>query len=342
MKKKNITFHEALKALGSSTAPVPRTLRGLTSLDAGQLAEFEATWQTLGPSRRAAIVDKLSDMSEADIELDFNPILRFTLTDVEESVRLSSVEGLWEDESTSLIDVFVVLLRSDPSAVVRAATATALGRFMYLGEIEKISRSRRDQVYSALMGALITAPPASIVYNRALESISFTSNEQIQQLIKDAFMSGDAGLRVAAVVAMGRSGDAKYAPLVAGQLHNVLPVMRAEAARACGEISIKDAVPALGKLIDDSETDVILAVIDALAEIGGDEAKKILEQAAHSEDEDIAEAANEALEEFEFMHGDIKFTTEWFDDLIQYGHTAGDDGDKIGDGDPVQSTDATD
>ncbi|HEY3290566.1 MAG TPA: HEAT repeat domain-containing protein [Anaerolineae bacterium] len=342
MKKKNITFHEALKALSSSTAPVPRTLRGLTSLDANQLTEFEAVWQTLGPNRRAAIVEKLGDLIDTDFELDFNPIFRFTLTDVEESVRLASVEGLWEDESYNLIDAFVVLLRSDPSAVVRAATATALGRFMYLGEIERITHHRRDQVYSALMGALITEPAASIVYDRALESISFTSNEQIQQFIHDAFLSDDPGLRVAAVVAMGRSGDAKYAQPVARQLNNVLPIMRAEAARACGELAVHDAVPALGKLLDDSESDVILAAIDALAEIGGDDAKKILEQASESEDEEIAEAAKEALEDFDFMHGDIKFATEWFDDLVQFGHAEGDADNTPGDGNSEQRTDATD
>jgi HEAT repeat protein len=319
MIKKNITFEDAIRVLRSATAPTPRILRGLSSIDMDQLAELQTLWQTIAPNRRAIIAEKLSELAEKDVELDFTSIFRFTLTDVEESVRLASIEGLWEDESPALIDSLVILLRSDPSAVVRAAAATSLGRFVYLGEIEQINRHRRDQVYSALMGAIITNPPGSLINNRALESLSFTSNEQVEQLIKDAYASEDPGLRVSSVVAMGRSNDRHYAPLVLKQLHNVLPNMREAAARASGELEVKEAVPVLGKLIDDPETDVILAAIDALAEIGGDDAKKLLEDTTHSDDVDIAAAAQEALEEFEFMHGDIKFATEWFDDLSANG-----------------------
>ena len=95
--------------------------------------------------------------------------------------------------------------------------------------------------------------------------------------------------------------------------------MREEAARACGELGVAEAVTTLGRLLEDPETDVILASIDALAEIGGDEAKKLLEEATHSDDEDIGTAAKEALDEFEFIHGDVKFTTDWIDDFSAEG-----------------------
>ena len=319
MIKKNITFEDAIRVLRSATAPTPRILRGLTSPDEGQLVEFQTVWQTIASNRRALIAEKLAELAEKDVELDFNPIFHFTLTDVEEAVRLASSEGLWEDESPALLDLLVILLRSDPSAVVRAAAATSLGRYVYLGEIGNLSRHRRDQAYSALMGVILSNPPAALIYNRALESLAYTSNEQVDLLIKDAYQSEDAGLRVASVVAMGRSNDRRYAPLVLKQLHNVLPNMREEAARACGELEVTEAVAQLGKLIDDSEADVILAAIGALAEIGGDEAKKLLEDTAKAEDEEIAAAATEALEEFEFMHGDIKFSTEWFEGISANG-----------------------
>ncbi|MCL4507490.1 MAG: HEAT repeat domain-containing protein [Chloroflexi bacterium] len=315
MKKPTVTFETALRSLAATAAPTPRLLRGLTSLDGDQLAELQTAWPLLNANRRSMIADQLREMAENDIELDFNAIFHFTLSDVEESVRLASVEGLWEDETPGLIDPLVILLRSDPSPIVRAACATSLGRFMVLAELEKLTRQRRDQVYSALMGAIITNPPGSLIYNRALESLSYVSNEQIEQLIREAYASSDQGLRVAAVTSMGRSGDHDYTELVLRQLNNVLPPMRVEAARACGELEVNEAVVDLGKLLDDPEPDVIYAAIEALGQIGGDAARDILNRAVHSDDEEIAEAAEEALDELDFLHGDIKFATSWFDDL---------------------------
>ena len=315
MKKKDVSFETALRALGSNTPPTPRQLRGLTNLDNDQLAELQIAWPELNANRRAMVADKLRELAENDIELDFSAIFHFTLSDVEESVRLASVEGLWEDETPGLIDPLVILLRSDTSPIVRAACATSLGRFMELAELEKLSRRRHDQIYSALMGAILTNPPGSLVYNRALTALAYVSNEQVDQLIREGYDSTDQGLRVAAVMAMGRSGDTAYGELVLQQVNSVLPPMRVEAARACGELGVKEAVADLGKLLDDPEPDVVDAAIVALGQIGGDAAKEILQRAAESEDEEIAAAAEEALEELEFLRGDIKFATPWFDEL---------------------------
>jgi HEAT repeat protein len=323
-KKSTVSFEEALAALAGSGAPTARVLRGLNNLDPDQLAELQSAWPQLSDSRRAYVAEKLREMAEDDIDLDFTPIFRFTLSDIEERVRLSSIDGLWEDETPSLIDALAVLLRSDPSPLVRAASATSLGRFMYLGEVEKINRRRRDQVYSALMGALVSSPPSSVVYQHALESLAYVSNEQVQQYIREAYASDNEALRVVAVFAMGRSNDRQYSDIVRKELHSVLPAMRAEAARAGGELEVDDVVPELARLIEDTDSDVAAAAIEALGQIGGDEARQLLEKAAASDDALIAEAAEEALAEFEFLHGDLKFETLWIDDL----HRNGDETDE--------------
>jgi hypothetical protein len=315
MKKKAITFEEALASLGAQAAPTSRQLRALSDLDTDQLAELQSAWPHLNAQRRAYVAEKLREMAEEDVKLDFTSIFHFTFTDIDEGVRLPSVEGLWEDETLSLIDPLVILLRSDPSPLVRAACATALGRFLLLGEMERITRARRDQVYSALMGATLTSPPDSVVYQHALESLAYTSNEEVERLISEAYASENMALRVSAVFAMGRSADKRYSAVVRKELTSVLPAMRAEAARACGELEVAEAVPELSKLIDDSDTDVTTAALIALGQIGSDEARHLLEHAAGSDDEEIAGTAEEALAELDLLHGDIKFSTLWFDEL---------------------------
>ena len=315
MKKKAITFEEALASLGTQATPTARQLRALSDLDSDQLAELQSAWPHLNTQRRAYVAEKLREMAEEDVKLDFTSIFHFTFTDIDESVRLSSVEGLWEDETPSLVDPLVILLRSDPSPLVRAACATALGRFLLLGEMERITRARRDQVYSALMGVILTSPPDSVVYQHALESLAYTSNEEVESLISEAYASENMALRVSAVFAMGRSSNKQYSDVVRKELTSVLPAMRAEAARACGELEVAEAVPELSKLIDDSDTDVTTAALIALGQIGNDEARHLLEHAAESDDEEIATTAEEALAELDLLHGDIKFSTLWFDEM---------------------------
>jgi HEAT repeat protein len=320
MTKTVLTFDEALAALAGTSAPGPRLLRRLNNLGDEELAILKSAWPMLNPARRAYVVEKLTELAEDDVRLDFSTIFGITLGDEEARVRLASVEGLWEDETTQLIDPLAAMLRDDPSEVVRAVCAAKLGEYLLQGELDRISRYRRDQVYSALMGTILVSDPGSIVYQRALEGLAYVSNEQVEQLIREAYESDNLDLKVSAVLAMGRSSDHKYSDLVLEQLHSVQPAMRIEAARACGELEVTAAVPVLGMLIDDTETGLSFVVIAALGQIGGDEAKRLLEQAAKSDDEDIVSAAEEALDEYDLLHGDIKFNTSWIDEVRAGGH----------------------
>ena len=315
MTRNAASFKEALAALNAKALPSKRQLCGLSSLEGDSLTEVQSVWSHLDSQRRITLVEKLREMAEDDVELDFSALFLYSLQDVEEQVRLSSVDGLWEYENPSLIDKLVLLLSSDPSILVRAASATALGRFLELGELEKITRRRRDQVYSALMGALMTMEPGSLEYLHALEALACVSNDEIEGLIHAAYASDIPALRISAVTAMGRSANRQFSDLVRRELFSVLPAMRAEAARASGELEVAEAVTDLGKLIDDPEQEVAIAAVTALGQVGGEEARRLLEQAAQSDDEEIAGAAEEALAEDEFLHGDIKFTTTWLDEL---------------------------
>jgi HEAT repeat protein len=114
---------------------------------------------------------------------------------------------------------------------------------------------------------------------------------------------------------MGRSSDRQYSDVVRKELHNVLPAMRLEAARAAGELEVSEAVPELGRLLDDPDPEVAMVAIGALGQIGGESARQILQRAGESDDDEIVEAAEEALAEDEFLHGDIKLSNDLFDEI---------------------------
>ena len=280
-------------------------LYGLSNLSRPQA---EAAWRACGglsASSRREIVWTLVEIAESDFEVNFGEIFRLALADEDAEVRRAAVEGLWEDEDTRLVPVLARRLLEDPATEVRAAAAASLGRFLLLGELGKIQPRPHREAFRALMAAHTATAEVVEVRRRALESLAYSCEETVAELIRAAYEHPDERMRVSAVFAMGRSADERWAPQVMRELRSTSPEMRYEAARACGELTLEDAVPTLIELVEDVDPEVQEAAIWALGQIGGDEARRALKACADSENEAIREAAWDALRELEFLYGDL-------------------------------------
>ena len=313
---KELPFPDALATLSQKGMPSDTALRALSDLDGEKLATWRDAWNALPANRRVALTERLRDLADEDIEVEFRPLFRQGLNDVDERVRLASIEGLYEDELPSLIDLLIGLLRNDRSEVVRGAAAKSLGRFAQAAELEKINQTRRDQVYAALMRALLltASAPESLVHRRALESLAFVNNEEMDLQIRDAFNADNDLLHLSAIVAMGHSHNRVYRDLLRGELRSLSPAVRRETATAIGALEVEEALPDLALLLEDPSLEVRFAALDALAEIGGKDARDLVEAASQSDEEELAEHAALALEELDFWHGDIDFSLALFDE----------------------------
>ena len=97
------------------------------------------------------------EQAETHVDLNFHAALRTLLADADAQVRRLAIEGLWEDEKPSLIPPLTRLLSMDAAAEVRAAAATSLGRYVYLGEIDEIAERHADA--ARVSSARGLAPP---------------------------------------------------------------------------------------------------------------------------------------------------------------------------------------
>lgn len=315
---KPLAFKEAIATMIAEDKPLSaNAMRAFSDLTGEKLEVWTTAWKHLPDARRLALMEQLRDFAEEDFEQNYNALYRAGLFDVEERVRLTVVEALFEDEHLSLVTPLLALLKDDPSETVRAAAAQSLGRFVLLGETDGMPSARREQVYAVLMRAFLIEPSSSPVHRRALESLAYVSNEEMDLQIREAFDSHDDLLRLSAIVAMGNSANRAYVELVRNELNSLSPAVRREAARASGRLEDEEAVPAIAPLLDDPDESVKLVALDALAEIGGKDARRLLEIAATSEDEDFAAHAEEALDELDFWHGDIDFSLALFDEDAQ-------------------------
>jgi HEAT repeat protein len=231
------------------------------------------------------------------------------LDDDDEEVRISALTGLWEESGGQLLDQLVRLVANDPSGVVRAAAATGLGRYVYLGEIEDLPPDRANQVRDALC-AVATHPEQPFeVRRRAIESLGYRGAEpEIERLIAAAYADPEQFMKESALVAMGRSMQERWLGAISAELGSISPALRHEAARAVGEMadSATALLPRLLPLVDDEDTEVCLAAIWALGQVGGPHARRVLQRVSRSKDDTRRQAAAEALDELSLGDSDIQ------------------------------------
>lgn len=276
-------------------------LRGLSDVPRERLVEFHALWEALSPVRRIDLLREMVEQAETHVDLNFHAVLRTLLDDADAQVRRLAIEGLWEDEKTTLIAPLTALLRGDAAYEVRAAAATSLGRYIWLGVIDEIAPRHADAAEAALREAWFRPGEVNEVRRRALESLAHTDTEGLNDMIRNAYFDEDALMRQSAVFAMGRTGDSRWARLVLEETASGDPAMRFEAAQAAGEMALKPAAQPLIRLLDDPDSSVREAAVAALGKIGGTQARRVLEALARGADEALAQAADDALAELRFI-----------------------------------------
>jgi HEAT repeat protein len=272
-------------------------LSGLTS---EELAAFRTVWSSISKTRKEDLLGTLVELSEENLELDFSAIFRSCLKDAHDDVRVKAVRGLWECEDRVAIRPLVEVLKDDPSEEVRAAAATALAKFAEMAQEGKLLSRDGERIREALLAIIHGENEGLEVRRRAIEAVASFNSQEIDQIIQDAFDSGEAVLRQSAIYAMGRSSDSQWLPTVLQEATHTSPAIRYEAASACGQLGDESIVPQLIQLIKDDDLQVQISAVQALGNIGGSLAKRALQQCAKLGDEALEEAAQAALHDIEF------------------------------------------
>jgi HEAT repeat protein len=195
----------------------------------------------------------------------------------------------------------LTILRNDPDESVREAAAIALGRFTSNAQCNKLGiPTEGSRLRDTLLASARDSSEDEEVVRRVVESLGYYhQDKEVQQLIALQYKKRDE-FSESAVLAMGRTMDPEWTPIIMHELNSERPEMRYEAAHSAGEMVLKDAVPRLVDLIDDSDTEVRLMAIWALGQIGGAPASRALTENLQSKDPAIREAAQEALQEISF------------------------------------------
>jgi HEAT repeat protein len=298
---KPIPMSVLIEALLDENKPFsPRYLNHFSDLQPADSSLLAENWPKITPRRRENLLEDLEEVHLADDLMSFEEVGRIAINDSEPAVRRRAVQILGEYELVDLMPTFIRMAEHDPDADVRAASATALATFIYLGEVEDISPKKLLQVEECLL-RLTNGSDTTLVRRRALEALGFSSRSEVPSLIDTAYSSPDLDWLVSALFAMGRSANSRWNQKVLKMLDHQHPPVRAEAASAAGELEIKAAIPKLLELLDDSDIDVRMAAIWSVSQVGGIGVRSKLEALLETtDDNEEANQIDAALENLDF------------------------------------------
>ncbi len=318
-------FDQVLDALFGAESVAIALLYRLSDMTPAEMAIFRQRWAGVDDERRRVIARHLADLTETNFEIEFSPVFGILLNDPSSDVRKAALDGLWDSSDHRLVPVIIGLLQNDVDEEVQAAAASALAHYILMVEWGQVPARVHGPIVLALLGKYEAPDTAQPVRRAVLEALGASHDERIPDLIDAAYHGDDFPLQLSAVFAMGSSADPRWLPVILAELDSPREEMRAEAARAAGEIGRSASVAKLARLLRDDSYEVRVAAVGALGHIGSEEARELLDDLLNDPDgEELAEALVEALEEIDVLSGRLAL------DLLDWDET--DDDEILGQG----------
>lgn len=278
-----------------------RSLQKFSDISPEALEAVLDAWPRIKLDRKRNLLEGLQTLTETDTLVSFDDFARALLVDADAEVRLRAIRLLSECDDVKLVSSFLKILTGDEDAETRAEAASALGKYIELGELEELPAKIQHQVEDALL-AKANSDDALIVRRNALEALGCSSRPEVITLIESAFHRANPDWQASALFAMGRSYDERWEEQVLSRLTDENPLVRLAAVEAAGELSLASARTILFQVLEEEEDDEITAAaIWSLSQVGGEDVRLYIENLIDLADEDEeVEFLEEALDNLVF------------------------------------------
>lgn len=306
--KKSLNLIEILQDIDRPFPP--EYLHIFSDITAADLAEIKKAWPQIPVLRKINLLQDLEAMMESDTLLSCDDFACFALRDNNPDVRTHAINLLWDSEDPNLTRTFGDILTTDANEIVRANAASALGKFVLMGELEEISQRYFDRIVALLLEQY-EKESSDEVKQEILRALSYCGKQEIAGLIKEAYETNKKAWKIAALESMGRSADHHWKTHVLANITSEDADLQYEAIRAAGELELKDAREILLRVLPEEigNNDVYYQTIWALSKIGGGPVRETLQDLLdNSNNDEEIEILEMALDNLDFTDENSEFS----------------------------------
>lgn len=313
----DFNLSEVKEALLNKQAPFPpQLIYFFSDITPKELDELEKVWPDVWVERRRGLLEDMESLAEADTILFFDDVAIMCLYDADPVARATAIRLLWQSNQEKLVPTLIQMLKEDPEPIVRAAAATGLGNFVYLGEMEEIKGSTYQTILDALIEAHLNSEHV-LVRRRALEALGYASHPDVPRFIQKAYDTNDEEWLQSALFAMGRTCSQEWIDSILRMFDHPDDVVRYEAVRAAGELEAEEAREPIFDLLEEGtdDEDLYYAAIWSLTKIGGRGVRDLIQMNLdETDDPEELNFLEEALENLDFNEQIHQFDMMIFDE----------------------------
>ena len=283
----------------------PQFLHFFSDISLDDLDKIKSIWPKVNKDRKYNLLKDLESLMEANTLVSCDDIGHFALQDDDPRIRSQAISLLWECSDIKLISILTNFLLNDSNLEVNASAATALGKFVLLGELEEIPEEPAKMVRDLLINEYLRTENDS-TKQRILESLGYSSNEKVNQFISSALKKDDKKWHLSALFAISRSANNIWEKVVVEKLTNHDPDIQIEAIKAAGELEIESAKEQIIELMESSTPDeeLHMQALWALSKIGGNDIKELFEEMIEgSEDDEKTDILEMAMDNLDLTNG---------------------------------------
>jgi len=229
----------------------------------------------------------------------------------EDEDRLEVLEECGEVDD-ELAEELLRLIESDAPDEIRAAAAIALGPTLEMmdtelddqGRVEDsfgmapLSQRVYDLVVETLRRVCLDQAEPVLVRRRVLEAAVRSPKDWQVDVIRSAWAGDDADWRLTAVFGMGYVTQADFAAEIEAAFNSESQELQGEAIRAAGLRELASFLPEVTAIAADegAAPELRYAAVEALGYLGDEDTVELLHDLTESDDEVLAEIAEEALQ----------------------------------------------
>src|SRR5260221_5682212 len=111
---------EVLTELGELDQPISGdTIYKMADLNADEYKQLQASWGGIPVERRRALMQRLTETSETNFDMDFGEVIRLALTDLDDQLRAIAIEAAPDDDTPHMATRLISMTSCDIGQDVR-------------------------------------------------------------------------------------------------------------------------------------------------------------------------------------------------------------------------------